>query len=679
MNKVFYPKLAAVGIRKNGRFYLPYLVICTAMTGMFYILCTLYLSKTLMRVSSTMFDILKIGCYFTAILSAIILFYTNSFIMKRRQKEIGLYNILGMEKKHIARIFLWETLMLFGGTLLAGLIFGLVFEKLVMLVLFKILHQAASSVQFEFSFWALMATVLEFGAVFFLNLLFNMIRVARAKPVELLHGGNVGEREPKTKWVMAILGLLSLGGGYAIAIVEKNPVKALALFFLAVLLVVLGTYLLFTAGSIALLKILRRNKKYYYKPKHFTSVSGMMYRMKQNAAGLASICILSTMVLVTVSTTVSLYAGLDDILDSRYAYDSDMVVYVNNTEQGNGVEDATLAVVKNTLSNSGLKLNNATEVTNLVLYGAFSGSEFMPDGSGMSVDDTVLKLIAADDYAVMTGDTTTISDNQMIVYSKSFQSNTLQVYGQTFTAVKRLSANPYADSSETYVENYCLVVVPEDAIWAVMDSYNHAMNAGKGEDEGFIMQTMSTAFYLDVNGSDAQILSCYADMKTRLAAFESEIAENNTQEFAPASVMLECRQESRDSFYAMYGGLLFLGLFLGTLFLLCAVLIIYFKQISEGYEDRRRFEIMRQVGMTRTEVKASIRSQVLMVFFLPILMAAVHLLAGFKMITRMLALMGLTNIGLFAVCVLATVAGYALIYTGVYLLTARVYYKIVSE
>lgn len=319
MSKGYYTKLALNNIKKNSKAYIPYILTCIGTIIMFYNMIFLVVVKDMGPISNngSLRFMLLLGTIITGIFSFIFLSYTNNFLIKQRKKEFGLFNILGMEKRHIAKIMFFETFFIGLISLVAGIVGGILISKLMILLLLKIINFKVVF-GFEIPVAAVITTLVLFGVIFFVNLIYNILQVHLSKPIELLKGGNVGDREPKTKWVSTIVGILSLGFGYYLALTAKSPLVALNMFFIAVIFVMIGTHNLFKAGSIALLKSLRKNKNYYYKTNHFISVSGMIYRMKQNAAGLANICILSTAVIITLFTTVSLYVGLEDVLRSRY-------------------------------------------------------------------------------------------------------------------------------------------------------------------------------------------------------------------------------------------------------------------------------------------------------------------------------------------------------------------------
>lgn len=672
MNKLFYPKMAVMNIRKNGKFYLPYLLTCAGMTAMFYIMCTLIFHSGLSQMpsSATLQSILAFGAGIVAIFSAVFLFYASSFLMKRRQKELGLYNILGMEKRHIGKILFFESLILWFVTGVLGILSGMILNKLILLLLCRML-QFSTPLSFEVQPMAIALTIAIFAAIFLLIFLFSLIQLARSKPIELLRASGAGEREPKTKAVMAVLGLLCLGAGYWIAITVESPLKALTLFFIAVLLVIVGTYLLFTAGSIALLKLLRRHKNYYYKAKHFTAVSGMIYRMKQNAAGLASICILSTMVLVMVSTTVSMYVGMEDILKSRFPTELSVTVPGADAPQ----QQTSLQKIQNTVAEQGRTIDNLSYYEMLSFSTYRNGNSFdnylEQDLSSSSI--TTLNILTAEEYNRLTGKSADLSGNNILIYLKDEQvSGTITILGQPFTVAENLADSPLEIGSGD-IASPGFIIVSDASALAELNELQQQTYGDYASD---------TSFYVnfDIDGTSEEKIACYDAVSdaVKQKVTTTVIGENGEETVNYYTSYVESKEASKQDFYSLYGGLLFLGLFLGLLFLIATVLIIYYKQISEGYDDRTRFEIMQKVGMSHAEIRATIRSQVLKVFFIPIAMAGIHILMAFRMITRLLTIFNLTNVALFAVCTAATLVAFALIYAMVYAMTAKVYYKIVS-
>lgn len=660
-----YTKLAITNIKNNRQFYFPYLLTGIITVAMFYIMCALESNPGIQSMpgAKNLGLILRLGIGVIGIFAVIFLFYTNSFIIKRRKKELGIYNILGMEKRHIAKILSKEAFFTAIIAIGGGLVTGVLFHKLACMLLYRMIG-FNGGITFSFSKKGVMITAILFAIVYLLTYIYDLFQVQLANPIELLQSGNKGEREPKTKAIMAVLGVLCLGTGYFIAITTKNPIKALTLFFVAVILVIIGTYLLFTAGSIALLKILRRNKGYYYQTKHFTSVSGMIYRMKQNAVGLANICILSTMVLVAVSTTVSLYVGVEDIMKERYPNEINIRAYYDT---GAPSEDSIAPIVEKSVKESGRKIRHEEDY--LELYFAA-----IKDQGQYSLDKEKVKTAGdrVSGFAVLTREDCKkkyneeipeLAENEVALLTiKKTDMDTLVLENRSYH-VKEIKQFQNTEDFETIadiMDEYYYVIVNDvqdmERLWQLQKEIYQENSS-----------SISRQVRLDIDGDSEQKKECFENIKTALGP-----------EQAKARILIDSRQSNLDEFYQIYGGFLFLGLFLGILFLMITVLIIFYKQISEGYDDKERFSIMEKVGMSNDEVKATIRSQVRTVFFLPILMAAIHVGMAFPMIKRLLSLFGLSNTALFTGCMAGTILVFTLIYLLVFLKTSKTYYKIVG-
>lgn len=661
-----YTKLAITNIKNNRQFYFPYLLTGIITVAMFYIMCALESNPGIQSMpgAKDLGLILRLGIGVIGIFAVIFLFYTNSFIIKRRKKELGIYNILGMEKRHIAKILSKEAFFTAIIAIGGGLVTGVLFHKLACMLLYRMIG-FNGGITFSFSKKGVMITAILFAIVYLLTYIYDLFQVQLANPIELLQSGNKGEREPKTKAIMAVLGVLCLGAGYFIAITTKNPIKALTLFFVAVILVIIGTYLLFTAGSIALLKILRRNKGYYYQTKHFTSVSGMIYRMKQNAVGLANICILSTMVLVAVSTTVSLYVGVEDIMKERYPNEINIRAYYDT---GAPSEDSIAPIVEKSVKEGGRKIRHEEDYLELYFaaikdQGQYSLDKEKVKTAGDRVSGFVV-LTREDCKKKYNEEIPELAENEVALFTiKKTDMDTLVLENRSYH-VKEIKQFQNTEDFETIadmMDEYYYVIVNDvqdmERLWQLQkDIYQENSSS------------ISRQVRLDIDGDSEQKKECFENIKTALGP-----------EQAKARILIDSRQSSLDEFYQIYGGFLFLGLFLGILFLMITVLIIFYKQISEGYDDKERFSIMEKVGMSNDEVKATIRSQVRTVFFLPILMAAIHVGMAFPMIKRLLSLFGLSNTALFAGCMAGTILVFALIYLLVFLKTSKTYYKIVGE
>lgn len=660
-----YTKLAITNIKNNRQFYFPYLLTGIITVAMFYIMCALESNPGIQSMpgAKDLGLILRLGIGVIGIFAVIFLFYTNSFIIKRRKKELGIYNILGMEKRHIAKILSKEAFFTAIIAIGGGLVTGVLFHKLACMLLYRMIG-FNGGITFSFSKKGVMITAILFAIVYLLTYIYDLFQVQLANPIELLQSGNKGEREPKTKAIMAVLGVLCLGTGYFIAITTKNPIKALTLFFVAVILVIIGTYLLFTAGSIALLKILRRNKGYYYQTKHFTSVSGMIYRMKQNAVGLANICILSTMVLVAVSTTVSLYVGIEDIMKERYPNEINISAYYDT---GAPAEDSIAPIVEKSVKESGRKIRHEEDYLELYFaaikdQGQYSLDKEKVKTAGDRVSGFVV-LTREDCKKKYNEEIPELAENEVALLTiKKTDMDTLVLENRSYH-VKEIKQFQNTEDFETIadiMDEYYYVIVNDvqdmERLWQLQkEIYQENSNS------------ISRQVRLDIDGDSEQKKECFENIKTALGP-----------EQAKARILIDSRQSNLDEFYQIYGAFLFLGLFLGILFLMITVLIIFYKQISEGYDDKERFSIMEKVGMSNDEVKATIRSQVRTVFFLPILMAAIHVGMAFPMIKRLLSLFGLSNTALFTGCMAGTILVFTLIYLLVFLKTSKTYYKIVG-
>ena len=661
MKMSFYPKLAAGNMKKNARTYVPYMLTCIITVAMYYIVKSLSQNPGVKEMigGGYLSELMFIGSHVVALFAVIFLFYTNSFLVKRRKKEFGVFNILGMEKRHLAWVLGWETAYLALGSLVLGLLLGIIMDKAMYLLVGKIIGGGVS-LGFFVSARVIGQTVQIF-AVIFLLICINAIRqVHVADPIALLQAGNAGEKEPSTRWLLALAGLVSVGGGYYIAVTVSDPLASLLLFFVAVVLVIIGTYLLFTAGSIALLKILRKNRKYYYRTRHFVSVSGMIYRMKQNAVGLANICVLSTMVLVMVSTTTSLMIGMEDVVRERYPADI-MVYFKEDAPQGN---QAYIEAIRALQRERGLAVKN--EMAYLYL-GLSASNEYKYEESheiGVtsaldSMDE--LFLITLDDYNAVMKERKTLEEDEVMVYSNrtSFDIPVFRLLGREYRVAEKLDSFVGNGQYSANMSNTIYIVVPDrEALLEIYDAQRELL----GENARGIRQV----YGFDMDADEEEQNAFYNDLLDCMA-------QNGI------SAVTEARAEAKSSFISLYGGLFFIGVFLGVLFVMATVLIIYYKQISEGYDDRERFSIMQKVGMSRDEVKSAIHSQVVTVFFLPLIVAGIHVTAAFPLISKLLVLMQLTNTKLFIACTGACFLVFAVMYVFVYNLTARTYYRIVSR
>lgn len=667
MNRMLYPKLAATNIKKNARTYIPYIITCILTVAMYYIMKSLSKNDGLNNIlgAGTVTYTLELGSRITAIFAFIFLFYTNSFLTKNRKKEFGLFNVLGMEKKHIAKIIAYESIYVTLISLAGGFIAGILLDKLMYLVITRII-KSEIALGFYISKEAILYTLILFGILFFIIFLNSLRMIHLSKPIELLKGENAGEKEPKSKWVLAILGLGCLGGGYYISITVENPMAALSLFFVAVILVVVGTYLIFTASSISLLKLLKKNKRYYYKTNHFISVSGMIYRMKQNAVGLANICILSTMVLVMVSSTGSLIIGVQDLIMERYPYEIAIESYDNDAQ----INDRLMNIAKETAQKENIEIEKEIKYSSLEFTTVFDGKDTFSVSSdynlNMSNDLRILFFITAEDYSDFIGKDVNLKDDEVIIYSNRKDYNKDKDYFKLFDKLYKI-----VDRTDEFVGNGMISANISPSHGIVVKDISIIKELYEKQKEVYGDSASNIEFYygFDTGSNAEKQTDLYTKIKNEIDSQSKELS----------SYHLESRESQRDNAYGLYGSLFFLGVFLGLLFLMATVLIIYYKQISEGYEDKKRFEIMQKVGMSEQEVKSSIRSQVLTVFFLPLITAGIHVAAAFPIIRKILLMLNLTNTKLYIICTIISFMVFTLIYGLIYLLTAKIYYRIVKK
>lgn len=668
MRKGLFIKLAISNIKRNKGTYIPYIITCICCIAMTYMMFFVTQSKDLsvqVPDSAMVTSIMFLGIAVIYIFSFIFLLYSNSFVMKRRQKEIGLYNILGLEKGHIMKMMAVETLFTSVISIIGGIVTGILGSKLALLLLLKIMHVPAQ-LGFYVCVPGIAVCAVLFLPVVIVTLFRNVHRVRLSQPIELLRSGNTGEREPKAKWLMALLGFICLGSGYYIAVTTKSPVTALGLFFAAVLLVMAGTYLLFTAGSIAVLKMMRWKKGFYYKIKNFTSISGMIYRMKQNAMGLASICILSTGVLLMLSTTVSLNMGIEDSLSDMFPYDAGFTFNNVTFEEVPRLRKAFDEAVEKE------KVPYEEKVTQVILDISIARNgnemEILTRDTAASANVEYLTVVPEEEYEKISGKTVELKPGEILAFQENGGKGNISLNGVTYKVKEWLKEKPTYERGNNIFYKTTIVVTKEDL--QKMDALQKEL---AGKDRGYLK--LEFGLYIE-GGKEADIK--YGNLLQEDLAPLAETLQAEDGDMTPW-FRYNIREEHYSSFYTLNGGLLFLGIFLGFIFLVGAGMIIYYKQMSEGYEDKERFEIMQKVGMSRKEVKSAIRRQILMVFFLPLLMAVLHIIMAFPMMSRLLGLLGMMNTELYVLCTAGTIAVFAVIYAAIYMCTAKSYYKIVER
>lgn len=669
----FYPKMAWMGIEKNRKLYIPYMLACAGMVMMCYLISFLSVSETILGIpgGDTMQTMLSMGIRVMSVFAAIFLFYTNSFLVRRRTREFGLYNILGMGKWNLVRILIWESLITAAFSLGGGLFSGILFSKLAEL---GMIHVLGGEVDFSFgvSLFSAAGTVKLFAVIFLIILLNSVRKVHMSRPVELLQSEAAGEKAPKANWLPALLGLVILGAAYAIAVSISEPVAAMMWFFIAVLMVIAATYLLFLAGSVALCRLLQKKKSYYYKTKHFVSISSMAYRMKRNGAGLASICILSTMVLVMLSSTTCLFVGAEASLRTRYP--RNIVVNLGSTQEEAVAK--TREAVGQVLSANGAEAENLLEYKILETAACIDGEKIVFNDPGMysfnpSSASAVRQLffIPLSDYNRMMGQEETLAENEVLVYTTKSELKAQELVIEYYETLKIKKYVP------EFVDNGvdAMQVIPSVFIFVPDFERVKAAFAGLADFAGDRLARDYYHYGFDLDCSDEGQIKIETEIQEAIRSLSL------ADETFPETTHCEGVASVRAGFYGLYGGLFFLGILLSVVFLAATVLIVYYKQISEGFEDAPRFEIMQKVGMTKREIKKSINSQILTVFLAPLFMAGLHLAFAFPMVSKLLLLFGLKDKNLLIMVTVASYLIFGVFYAAVYRVTSRVYYRIVSR
>ncbi len=668
---MFYSKIAMNSIKVNSKLYIPYILTGALWIMMSYILLSMATSEQILNsgAGGSIVMILSMGVPFILVFSALFLFYTNSFISKMRNKEYALYHVLGMNKRNLSHILLWESAITAFWSLLIGLSAGVLFYKVFELLLLTITREELNY-RLEIDFKNIFIITLVFLVIFFLILLKSLFKIKMSSPIELLKSRNIGEKPPKANWFLGVLGVVVLGAAYFIALSAENPMAAIELFFIAVLLVVIGTYLVFISGSVLLCRILQRNKNYYYKPNHFVSVSSMAYRMKRTGAGLAAICIFSTMVLVMLSSTFSLYIGNEGLLALRYPKEINMLFSSN--EPGPMQADFTLAVddfVRSETAKASGTVTDELVYHRLVTSGQLQNHYLELDFANASDFDSIYQVFFFDvaEYNQNMGTELSLGDGEIYIHSprEEFSEDSLTVLNKTFT-VKGALDDFWSDGVSAMTVFPTLMVVVDD-LYEIEALFEGVTNANG---ESLLMSQFSYNYNCGLPGAEQVSLT---------EQLQDDFVETFGHYTHLSSFSVESLEGNRLGFYGLFGGLLFIGLVLSLLFISATALIIYYKQIVEGYEDKPRFDIMQKVGMTKSEIKRSINSQMLTVFFLPLLLAGIHLSFAFPILRLFLLMFNLTNLSLFIVVSALGFVAFAVLYAFIYKLTSKSYLDIVSR
>lgn len=669
-----FSKLAWNGIKKNKKTYIPYILSCVGMVMMLYIIYFLSVSPLLenMRGGNSLYMVLSLGKYVIAVFSFLFLFYTNSFLIRNRYKEFGLYNVLGVDKKGISRIIMHESIIVSVIGLVGGLSLGIVLSKLAELGLMNVIKEKVDY-SFRISGEALKNTALIFVFIFFLLLLKSLWQVHRSKPLELMRKGNVGEKTPKGNKVIALIGMILLGTAYYLALSIKTPLKAFMLFFVAVILVIIATYMLFISGSVVLCRLLQKKKSYYYKKNHFVSVSSMAYRMKRNGAGLASICILSTMVLVMISSSSSLYFGKNESIDSVFFRDNQISVRIWDI---NDATDENISQIRaeyeKVFNKYGVTPNNVYEYKYAYIEGLLTdtvlNSAAEVDGFTVNYDNIrTVYFVSVDDFNRLMGTRYSLDKGQSLIYTSqcNYDGSTISIADTRFNIVGHLDSFISMMDSNTIIPSIMLVIPDYETLVPLCDKII------KPEDS---IKELAVHYYYgyDIDVNDQQAGEIFYEQTKSLQDIDAVFSNGEL------SYISNCRADEKSDFVASYGGLFFIGIILSIIFIFAAAMIIYYKQISEGYEDRARFDIMQKVGMTKRDIKKSINSQILTVFFAPLLCAGVHLAFAFPMVWKILKIFEISNLSFVIFTTVVAFLGFAVFYIILYKMTARTYFSIVA-
>ncbi len=656
MKKHIYWSLALQSLKKNYRISLPFLGGSVIMTAMFYSITSLAFNPELTQTfgGNVMQELLGFGERIMMLFTLIFFFYLNSVLFKNRRQENGLFTILGMEKSHLIRIQIYQILILFVGTIGVGLLLGIGLDKILFMLILRF-SGMDPSFGFYISQEGLQDTILWIGLCYLSILIWSIVSTLRCNPLESLHGKQVGEKPIKNRWLLAFFGFLCLGSGYALALWVKDPIAALIYFFVAVILVILGTYLLFAFGSTVIVQILQNNKRFYYQPSHFVSVSTMRYRLKQNGMALANIAILSTMVLVALSTTTALLAGIDSSLDHQYPRN-----FIVNLVSSYPISSSEDALVPGLNTINGLMSTQDIEEKVLTIAQEYGLNPTNPevilrDGlvvsteEGSSFQTPVIDLA---DFNRLVNGNYTLTPGEMISLTPEIPTGTI-LYSQmeentTPILIKEVVNRPEVlDFLITYLDERQAMLV------------------------GDLREVHSENFHVFV------LFDSEADESSKSVLDFYHTLEENFPELGVMSV--RTRASDKEEILSVYSGILFIGIYLSVLFLLAVILIMYYKQLSEGLEDQRRFAIMQNIGLEAKQIHKIINDQVLVMFFLPLGVALIHLCFAYPMIQKILNMLTMGENRVFLLVSTICFLIFALIYIIIYKLTARTYFKLTCQ
>lgn len=651
----FYIRLAVSNIKKNKPVYYPFFLTNILSVMIFYVMASIQ-NQTIIATlpgSYIFVQFLKVGVVMTGMFAGVFLLYTNGLLIRQRKKELGLYTIFGLEKKHIAKVLILESMLLTTAGLVAGIVLGIVLGKLFFLVLLKLLH-LDSGLTFQFLTEALVQTGICFIVIGVFILFYNLFSVMKAKPVELLYAAHKGDNYHSFVWVKALLGIICIGGAYALIFTTPSPIDIIGRFFPIALLILSGTLFFFSSCSVVLLQALKKNDSYYYKPENFISVSGLIYRLKQNAKGLSNICILSTVVMVIATTTLALYVGQKEMISFRFPMETK--ISVSDIADG---QPTLPQLVHQTADQYDVTISREADYKVTYISGVYENntvSVYQPDIYPPDITCGVY-LITWEDYSRIEENAEPLGTDEVLVFSSS---RDLGVSEVNFDSLKYQVKNELSEfsiqnksilSSETRYFFICPTQKDIDNILAELSPAENKFN-----------QTYCMMFDVaDTNGTDFN------------AVLQNQLVSNY------AGAKYENAESERQSDNYTYGGFLFIGLLLSLLFMVFLTLVIYYKQITEGYSDRYNFEVMQKVGLDRSEVSAIVHKEIRTMFFLPLLIAVIHLAVSLYAVAMLLSTLGLTNILVLLLCAISISLLFVAIYIVMYFSTARTYYRIVTS
>lgn len=648
----FYIRLAFSNVTKNKPVYFPYFLTSVLSVMIFFVMASIQGQSIIATLpgSYIFVQFLKVGVVITGLFAGVFLLYTDQLLIRQRKKELGLYNIFGLEKKHIARVLCYESLLLTVVGLLIGITLGVCLGKVFFLVLLKLFH-LDSGLAFHFVKSAFMQTIICFAVIGLLILLYNLISVGKAKPVELLYAANKGDTYHSVG-LKAILGGVCLAGAYALILTIPSPIDVIGRIMPIAVLILAGTLFFFSSCSVVLLQALKRNDKYYYSPKNFISVSGLIHRLKQNARGLSNICVLSTVVMIIATTTLSLYVGQREMISFRFPMENKISVGATAEEQ-----NTLLQLVRLTADQYGMIVENEVSYHVTRISGVYKNNVFsVYEPENDSANDTCgIYLITLEDYNHIEGTTEQLESDEVLVFSTSrdLALSEIRFDRLEYKVKAELSQlaiqNKSVISSETY---YYFVCSTQEDIENILSELSPAENR------------FSQAYSMMFDTSGDQKVDFNAALQNQITSTFDEVTFENAE---------AARQRNTYT----YGGFLFIGLLLSILFMIFLTLVIYYKQITEGYSDRYNFEVMQKVGLDRKEVSDIVHKEIRTMFFFPLLVAIIHLAVSLYAIAMLLATLGLTNILVLLLCAGAVSLLFVLIYVVMYFSTARVYCKIV--